>query len=145
MVILRWQIYRLMSWMTEALALKQGSTFIMMINLGFYRVGTHAFHEVTQKSRYKRQLQPDSRAIVLVSLCMLSIRRLHVSTGMWSGLIPAMHHSLSCCFFLSAASVNAKTWSLTPPYPFLSLHYNCGWNETHPATQYGNMCFSILK
>lgn len=46
--------------MNEALALKQGSTFIMMINFGFYSVDTHAFYEVTEKSRYKRQLQPDS-------------------------------------------------------------------------------------
>lgn len=46
--------------MSEALALKQGSTFIMMIIFGFYSVDTHAFYEVRKKSQYKRQLQPDS-------------------------------------------------------------------------------------
>lgn len=54
--------------MNEALALKQGSTFIMMISFEFYRVDTDGFYEVTEKSRYKRHLQPDSRAIVLASV-----------------------------------------------------------------------------
>lgn len=50
---------------------------------------------------------------VCVCVCVLTIRRLQVSTGMSSGLIPAMHLSIVGVFFLPALYVHDKSRSPT--------------------------------